>query len=391
MTTPRVHVLIGRARVYRTGLSTQGQPEHDTMFYAVGAMDMNTTPQAFLERYRPKALAEIIGQPDVVAILKSYVASPEPAAWLFCGSSGVGKTAAAYCVANELGADPFWGVTSIPAGKQTAEALDGIADKLWQTTLGGSGWKVLIVNECDQMHPKVEARWLDILENIPPRVCIIFTTNEIGGLPDRFVDRCHRLDFSADWANLSAAQGLVDRVWFETLGHNHSPRVESLIEPSRIGKPISYRRILQSLHNRLMRPDECVEPKAAEQSAPEPVKDIPPIKIAPELKPRPAKPSPDKPTMVNPIDLPEWRQFECWYVAVRDRDRVGLMCGPFAHEWQAKDLIQQVREVVKFKDKQSIFYQFEVRKLASGIRCGKFNRECKWESEPHEPEMAGVA
>jgi len=169
---------------------------------------MNT--QSFLEKWRPSRLDQVIGQDEIVAILKAYVANPEPTAFILCGSTGCGKGSAASALCNELGADPYWGVQDIPAGKQTAEAVDEMTRTLWQHCPAGSGWKVVIVNECDQMHPKVNARWCDILENIPPKVCIIFTTNKIAEMTKddegrRFVDRCHRLDFRSDWAILDSA------------------------------------------------------------------------------------------------------------------------------------------------------------------------------------------
>jgi len=59
----------------------------------------------------------IHGQAPVVRSLSAFAAAPHSNAFIFAGSSGVGKTAAAWALANELGCDPDWGgVVEIPSG-----------------------------------------------------------------------------------------------------------------------------------------------------------------------------------------------------------------------------------------------------------------------------------
>jgi DNA polymerase III gamma/tau subunit len=56
-----------------------------------------------LKKYAPRTLDEVLGQPRVVAALQQFVAAPYPAAFLFFGESGVGKSATAAALAVELG------------------------------------------------------------------------------------------------------------------------------------------------------------------------------------------------------------------------------------------------------------------------------------------------
>jgi hypothetical protein len=296
----------------------------------------------------------VIGQDEIVAILKAYVANPEPTAFILCGSTGCGKGSAASALCNELGADPYWGVQDIPAGKQTAEAVDEMTRTLWQHCPAGSGWKVVIVNECDQMHPKVNARWCDILENIPPKVCIIFTTNKIAEMTKddegrRFVDRCHRLDFRSDWAILDSAQPLINRIWAASVNHNHVPRAADLVSSGGFGGQVSFRRIVNALHDRIMRlpaserilPVDPPKPQAQPAAEPEVAMDAPAIPDAPESQPLPCEPLPEvkpepAPVYVAPTPVwPEWKLQPCWYVTVTDGPRTALVCGPFAEAGQA--------------------------------------------------------
>src|SRR3972149_4174257 len=58
--------------------------------------------EIWIEKYRPKKLDDVVGQVEVIKRLKSYAQSRNLPHLLFSGPPGVGKTAAALCVAREL-------------------------------------------------------------------------------------------------------------------------------------------------------------------------------------------------------------------------------------------------------------------------------------------------
>src|SRR5437016_587114 len=82
---------------------------------------------SLVEKYRPRCLAELLGQPDVRSALETFVTAPYPAAMLFVGETGMGKTSAAYALAYELGCLPedgeLGGLYEIPSGSQTADSV----------------------------------------------------------------------------------------------------------------------------------------------------------------------------------------------------------------------------------------------------------------------------
>lgn len=219
--------------------------------------------QALTEKYRPKSVADIKGQDNIVKALSRFAKSPTPKAFLFCGPSGCGKTSAAIALARELGCDvdkrEWGGLHEIASGECTAENVR----ELFGTTMRysswhGSGWKVCVVNEADNMSDKASYIWLDVLEKLPAKVVVVFTTNDAGKLSSRFKSRCecHRFNAAAkgedlaDTAAEDAAQALIDEIWQAELGHNHSPRLAELDGWLDDGN-VNFRAVVQALEIRI--------------------------------------------------------------------------------------------------------------------------------------------
>jgi RNA polymerase sigma factor (sigma-70 family) len=204
------------------------------------------------ERYRPRNWDDLIGQPEAVRQLKRFVAAPHPAAFLFEGPTGVGKTSAARVLATALGVDVesggMGGYHCIAAGEQTGRNVRDAMSSLEVCAWSGSGWRVLVVNEADAMTPQASFVWLDALEELPPQAVVIFTTNNPGKLTARLRDRCERVKFTASADTLRPyLQGFVDRIWKAETGDSCAPAVASFgpIEDER-GR-VSFRRLLQQM------------------------------------------------------------------------------------------------------------------------------------------------
>jgi hypothetical protein len=85
--------------------------------------------------------------------------------------------------------------------------------------MSGSGWKVAIINEADCMTTQAEAIWLDALERLPPKSVVVFTTNNLRRLSERFRRRCEVYRFDSTSATFrDALNALVRQVWKEETG-----------------------------------------------------------------------------------------------------------------------------------------------------------------------------
>lgn len=146
-------------------------------------------------------MQNIFGQPRAVALVNAFLASPESRAFLLHGPTGTGKTSTAHFLSDALQVDrsPCGGFIEIASGEQGAEAVRDLSRSFRLRPMFGK-WRIVIVNECDRMTPAAETIWLDVLENLPPHVVIVFTTNNIDKLSQRFANRCDTIEFYADAA-----------------------------------------------------------------------------------------------------------------------------------------------------------------------------------------------
>lgn len=209
------------------------------------------------DKHRPRRLADVAGQPAFTKALTKFMERPRSAAFLFHGYTGTGKTSAAWAIAGELGCDldqafPEWGgLHCITSGEHTADTLREMWPQICNRPFSGSGWNVLVVNETESLNPAVERLWMDKLENLPERAVIVFTTNNLDSLADRFKDRMfdNTIEFESDAGRMEAsARQLMANIWRKETGQDIPADVlKSALRRSISGGKLSLRRAVQSL------------------------------------------------------------------------------------------------------------------------------------------------
>jgi replication factor C large subunit len=108
------------------------------------------------ETYRPETLAEVRGNDTARDALKEWAETWDDhrEAVIVHGSPGVGKTSAAHALANDMGWDNIELNASDSRTKDDIERLAGRAAR--NTTLGGAGHQLVIVDEADNFHGNVD-------------------------------------------------------------------------------------------------------------------------------------------------------------------------------------------------------------------------------------------
>jgi replication-associated recombination protein RarA len=184
----------------------------------------------FSAKYRPRKLSEIIGQPPV-RILQKLAANPYACAIMLEGSPGIGKTAAAYAFAHEIGCfdedtwpevDPpgyhmGWntGLYAVNGNLSLAEAEELF--RSWAQTRKGSssGFVTIILDELEKVSVECVKFLRAVLDpyKMPKHCIVIATSNKPDLLGEALLERFRRYRFRGDMELLQAAQPLLARIW----------------------------------------------------------------------------------------------------------------------------------------------------------------------------------
>lgn len=147
------------------------------------------------EKYRPETLKEIVGHETVKAALLRIVDRPGyegGAIWLE-GSTGIGKTTLAWALSRHLGGDE-WSIDEVHGDRCTVDRVRQIEDRVGLSSIFGGGWRFYIINEAHAMSSQAVQAWLSLLEHLPARRLVIFTSTEntqdlFGRFTQPFMDR----------------------------------------------------------------------------------------------------------------------------------------------------------------------------------------------------------
>ena len=167
--------------------------------------------------YRPQRFEQVLGQGDLIGILKSQAKSKDyHHAYLFYGESGTGKTSTARILAMALNCESMNGIGEPCLTCQSCKAIakgsswdvqeiDGancrgiddireLKSRAYLSPFGG-GKKVYII---DEAHALTEPAWnalLKLLEEPPPHLVIIICSTQADKIPTTVKSRCQLYPF----------------------------------------------------------------------------------------------------------------------------------------------------------------------------------------------------
>ena len=155
---------------------------------------MNSSEEyLWVERYRPKCVADCILPDRIKKVFQSYVDEGNLPNLMLTGSAGVGKTTVAKAMCEQLGLNHLFINSSEERGIDMLRTkIKGYASTISLT----GGRKVIILDEADYLTPEAQAGLRGAIEEFSDNCSFIFTCNFKSRLIDALHSRCSVIDFS---------------------------------------------------------------------------------------------------------------------------------------------------------------------------------------------------
>ncbi|MCB0420383.1 MAG: DNA polymerase III subunit gamma/tau [Bdellovibrionales bacterium] len=172
--------------------------------------------QVIARKWRPKAFADLVGQPHISQTLLNALKNKRlPHALLFTGPRGTGKTSSARILAKsvrcphatdfipcgecsdciEIAAGTHLDVVEIDgASNNGVDAIRELRDTVGYMPSSGS-YKVYIIDEVHMLSTSAFNALLKTLEEPPEHVIFVLATTEVHKIPNTILSRCQRFDF----------------------------------------------------------------------------------------------------------------------------------------------------------------------------------------------------
>lgn len=147
-------------------------------------------------KYRPKDFESVCGQNSIVKILQRQIQLKDyKHAYLFTGSTGIGKTTLCRILASKINGN-LSGVEEIDGASNNG--IDNIRNiiKAAQERSVSSEYKIFIIDECHALTNQSWQALLKCIEEPPQYTIFMFCTTDAQKIPSTIINRCQRYNLS---------------------------------------------------------------------------------------------------------------------------------------------------------------------------------------------------
>ncbi len=147
----------------------------------------------WVEKYRPRKLAEVVGQKHIVERLTAYVKTRSMPHMLFAGPAGSGKTTCAIALARELYGDG-WRDNLIELNASDERGIDVVRGKIKDfaraASIGGTDFKIIFLDEADALTADAQAALRRTMERNTQTCRFILSCNYSSKIIEPIQSRC---------------------------------------------------------------------------------------------------------------------------------------------------------------------------------------------------------
>lgn len=151
------------------------------------------------EKYRPKTLADIVDQREIVERLKSFVKSRNVPHCIFAGPPGTGKTTAALCLTRDLYGEGYR-EHMMELNASDERGIDVVRETVKTfarvKSIGEIPFKVMILDEADNMTSDAQQALRRTMERFTETCRFIMCANYSGKIIEPIQSRCAPFRFS---------------------------------------------------------------------------------------------------------------------------------------------------------------------------------------------------
>lgn len=147
----------------------------------------------WVEKYRPRTLADVVGQEETVERLKAYVAAGSVPHLMFAGPPGTGKTTCAIALARDLYGDD-WKGRFLELNASDERGIGVVRGKIKEFARVGTadtqGFKIAFLDEADALTHDAQAALRRTMEKYTQTTRFVLSCNYSSKIIDPIQSRC---------------------------------------------------------------------------------------------------------------------------------------------------------------------------------------------------------